>query len=118
VQEKLATWPSTEGINAHLTAAIALAEPSPGGLLMPNQSLLYAGRVTALSQLPAMMHIARELCGGQICITPDKATFANPESPVAREVLHGRATTGRPTTAASCSPSAATCSTATTPATG
>ena len=46
---------------------------------MPNQSLLYAGRVFALSQLPAMMHLARELCGGQICITPDAASFANPE---------------------------------------
>jgi 4-hydroxyphenylacetate 3-monooxygenase len=78
VQEKLANLAVyRESINAHLTAAITLAEPSPGGLLMPNQSLLYAGRVTALSQLPAMMHIARELCGGQICITPDAATFAN-----------------------------------------
>jgi len=80
VQEKLATLAVyRENINAHLTAAVTLAEPSPGGLLMPNQSLLYAGRVTALSQLPAMMHIARELCGGQICITPDAATFANPD---------------------------------------
>ena len=80
VQEKLATLAVyRENINAHLIAAITLAEPSPGGLLMPNQSLLYAGRVTALSQLPAMMHIARELCGGQICITPDAATFANPD---------------------------------------
>jgi 4-hydroxyphenylacetate 3-monooxygenase len=80
VQEKLATLAVyRESINAHLTAAVTLAEPSPGGLLMPNQSLLYAGRVTALSQLPAMMHIARELCGGQICITPDAATFANPD---------------------------------------
>ena len=80
VQEKLAQLACyREGINAHLTAAIANAETSPGGLLMPNQSLLYAGRVTALSQLPAMMHIARELCGGQICITPDSATFSDPE---------------------------------------
>jgi 4-hydroxyphenylacetate 3-monooxygenase len=81
VQEKLATlavW--RENINAHLTAAISQAETSPAGLLMPNQSLLYAGRVTALSQLPAMMHIARELCGGQICITPDASTFADPEA--------------------------------------
>ena len=45
---------------------------------MPNQSLLYAGRVWAQTQLPQMMHIARELCGGQICITPDAATFAKP----------------------------------------
>jgi 4-hydroxyphenylacetate 3-monooxygenase len=27
-----------------------------------------------------MMHIARELCGGQICITPDAASFAHPVS--------------------------------------
>jgi 4-hydroxyphenylacetate 3-monooxygenase len=80
VQEKLATLACyRETINAHLTAAIALAEPSPGGLLMPNQSLLYSGRVVALSQLPAMMHTARELCGGQICITPDAAAFDDPD---------------------------------------
>lgn len=47
---------------------------------MPNQSLLYTGRVTALSQLPAMMHIARELCGGQICITPNSGAFAHPDT--------------------------------------
>lgn len=80
VQEKLAQLACyRETINAHLTAAISNAEPSPGGLLMPNQSLLYTGRVVALSQLPTMMHTARELCGGQICITPDSATFADPE---------------------------------------
>jgi len=79
VQEKLAElacW--REGINAHLTAAIALAETSPGGLLMPNQSLLMTGRVHAISNLPAMMHLARELCGGQICVTPDAAQFRHP----------------------------------------
>src|SRR5271163_3628003 len=76
VQDKLAQLAVyREGINAHLTAAIALAEKSPGGLLMPNQSLLFSGRVLACSQLHEMMHIARELCGGQICITPDKAAF-------------------------------------------
>lgn len=42
---------------------------------MPNQSLLYSGRVLACSQLHEVMHIARELCGGQICVTPDKAAF-------------------------------------------
>ena len=47
---------------------------------MPNQSLLYTGRVLACSQLPTMMHIARELCGGQICVTPDHATFETPET--------------------------------------
>ena len=81
VQEKLArlaVW--REGINAHMTAAIALAEKSPAGLMMPNQSLLYTGRVHALSNLNEMNHIARELCGGQICITPDVAAFETPET--------------------------------------
>jgi 4-hydroxyphenylacetate 3-monooxygenase len=27
-----------------------------------------------------MMHIARELCGGQICVTPDQASFESPET--------------------------------------
>jgi 4-hydroxyphenylacetate 3-monooxygenase len=81
VQEKLAQLAVyREGINAHLTAAIALAEQSPAGLLMPNQSLLYTGRVLACSQLHEMMHIARELCGGQICVTPDKASFDSPDT--------------------------------------
>ena len=81
VQEKLSQLAVyREGINAHLTAAIALPERSPGGLMMPNQSLLYTGRVHAGSQLPQMMHLARELCGGQICVTPDKASFDNPET--------------------------------------
>ena len=81
VQEKLSQLACfREGINAHLTAAIATAEVSPGGLTMPNQSLMYTGRVLATSQLPAMMHIARELCGGQICVTPDYATFQGAET--------------------------------------
>ena len=81
VQEKLAQLAVyREGINAHLTAAIALAQQSPAGLLMPNQSLLFAGRVLACSQLHEMMHIARELCGGQICVTPDKASFDSPQT--------------------------------------
>lgn len=80
VQEKLAQLACyRETINAHLTASIALAEKSPAGLLMPNQSLLYTGRVQACSKLPEMVHIARELCGGQICVTPDSATFDAPE---------------------------------------
>ncbi|MCW2884753.1 MAG: 4-hydroxyphenylacetate 3-monooxygenase [Streptosporangiaceae bacterium] len=81
VQEKLAQLACyREGINAHLTASIAAAKESPGGLLMPDPSLLYTGRVLACTQLPAMMHIARELCGGQICITPDVASFREPET--------------------------------------
>jgi 4-hydroxyphenylacetate 3-monooxygenase len=81
VREKLAELACyRETINAHLTAAIATATRSPAGLLMPNQSLLYTGRVHACSRLPAMMHLARELCGGQICVTPDSAAFEHPET--------------------------------------
>ena len=81
VQEKLAMLACyREGINAHLTAAIAQAEESPAGLLMPNQSFLMTGRVFACSQLHEMMHLARELCGGQICVTPDSASFRDPEA--------------------------------------
>ncbi|KQR78367.1 4-hydroxyphenylacetate 3-hydroxylase [Burkholderia sp. Leaf177] len=80
VQEKLSTLAVyRETINAHLTASIACGERSPAGLMMPNQSLLYTGRVQACSRLHEMMHLARELCGGQICVTPDSASFANPE---------------------------------------
>jgi 4-hydroxyphenylacetate 3-monooxygenase len=44
---------------------------------MPNQSLLYAGRIHACSNLPQIMHIARELCGGQLCVTPNAAAFTS-----------------------------------------
>jgi 4-hydroxyphenylacetate 3-monooxygenase len=27
-----------------------------------------------------MMHVARELCGGQICVTPDAASFRHPDT--------------------------------------
>jgi 4-hydroxyphenylacetate 3-monooxygenase len=81
VQEKLAQLAVyREGINAYLTAAIALAEKSPAGLMMPNHSLLFSGRVHACSQLHHMMHIAGELCGGQICVTPDAANFTDSEA--------------------------------------
>ena len=77
VREKLADLVCyREGINAHLVASVAEAQRSPAGLLMPHQSLLYAGRVHACANLPQMMHTARELCGGQICVTPSAAAFA------------------------------------------
>jgi len=81
VREKLAELAVyREGINAHLTAAIEMGEVSPAGLLMPNQALLYTGRVLACSQLPAMMHLARDLCGGQLCVSPSAASFASPDT--------------------------------------
>lgn len=80
VREKLAQLITyRETINAHLTAAVADAQQSPGGLMMPNQSLLYTGRVFALSQFPAMAHLARELVGGQLAVTPDADMIASEE---------------------------------------
>ncbi len=81
VMEKLAQLACyREGVNAHLTAAIAEAKRSPAGYLMPNPSLMFTGRVLACTQLPAMMHLTRELCGGQICITPDSSAFTSEET--------------------------------------
>ncbi len=79
VREKIAQIACyREGINAHLTAAIELAEPSPAGLLMPNQPMMYAGRVFASTQLPAVMHTVRDLCGCQVSLIPGKAMFDAP----------------------------------------
>jgi len=47
---------------------------------MPNQSLLMTGRYHAMSNLPTMMHLTRELCGGQICVTPNVASFESEET--------------------------------------
>ena len=48
--------------------------------MMPNQSLLYAGRVQPCAPLHDMMHLTRELCGGQLSLTPSAASFANPDT--------------------------------------
>ncbi|MET3291240.1 UNVERIFIED_CONTAM: 4-hydroxyphenylacetate 3-monooxygenase [Brevibacillus sp. OAP136] len=79
VKEKLVSLIGyRETINAHLTAAVADAQKSPGGLMMPNQSLLYTGRIFALANFPAMAHLTRELVGGQLAVTPDAATISDP----------------------------------------
>ena len=78
VQENISTLICyRETINAHLTAAIEDGFTSPAGLHTPNQSLLYAGRQHACYNLPRMLHIARELCGGQICLTPSIDSFSS-----------------------------------------
>jgi len=89
LQEKLAelaVW--REGINAHMTAAIAMAEPSENGFLMPNQSLLFTGRYYALSHLPRMMHLARELWRGtDLRYTQCRRFRGARDAAVARELL-------------------------------
>lgn len=81
VQERLARLAIfAEGINAHLTSAIVLARPGPTGLMMPDPSLLMCGRALATGQLPEMIHLTRELCGGQVALTPDQASFDAPDT--------------------------------------
>lgn len=81
VREKIAEVAAyREGINAFLTAAIELAEPSPSGLLMPNQQIMYSGRVFACTNLPSIMHTVRDLAGCQISLTPSAAQFKNPDT--------------------------------------
>lgn len=80
VQEKIAQLVCyRETINAHLTAAVAEAEETDGGLVMPNQSLLFTGRVYALRNFAEMSHLSRELVGGQLAVTPDMETMKMPE---------------------------------------
>lgn len=81
VREKIAQVAAyREGINAFLVAAVEMAEESPGGLLMPHQGTMYAGRVFACSNLPQIMHTVRDLAGCQISLTPSAAQFANPDT--------------------------------------
>jgi 4-hydroxyphenylacetate 3-monooxygenase len=81
VREKIAELACyREGINAHLTASIECAERSPRGLLMPNQHLLYTGRVLACTELPKAMHTTRDLCGCQVSLMPSESTFRDPEA--------------------------------------
>jgi 4-hydroxyphenylacetate 3-monooxygenase len=76
VREKLAQLACyRESIAAHLAASIEMAEESPGRLLMPNQALMYTGRVQACSRLPDMMHLVRDLCGCQISLVPSAGSF-------------------------------------------
>jgi 4-hydroxyphenylacetate 3-monooxygenase len=76
VREKIAQLACyRETIAAHLAASIEMAQESPGGLLMPDQALLYTGRVHACSQLPGMMHLVRDLCGCQISLVPSAEAF-------------------------------------------
>ena len=56
----------------------------------------------ACSNLPQMMHIARELCGGQICVTPNDAAFAIEGPSSGWTKFYSLNQTGRPRTGASC----------------
>ena len=100
-----------EGINAHLTAAIADGRAVAGRPADAEPvAALHRPCAAPAPSLPAMMHIARELFGGQICVTPDAATFRHPETgALAGEVLHHQRPLGRARTGGGCWPSRATC---------
>lgn len=80
VMEKLSVLAAYhESIRSHLIAAIESGSESASGLYTPHQSMLFSGRFSAVRDLPAMMHVARELAGGQIALTPDARSFRQPE---------------------------------------
>jgi 4-hydroxyphenylacetate 3-monooxygenase len=90
------SWPSSPAtaktINAHLTAVDGGGREEPGRPADAQPvAALYRPRPCLLNKLPAMMHMARELCGGQICVTPDAATCSpSPKRQVAEQVLLGQ----------------------------
>ena len=110
VREKLADLVCyREGINAHLIASIAEAHRSPGGLLMPHQSLLYAGRVHACANLAYM-------CTSRASSAAVRSALRRMRHPSPRRVrVNGSrnstpsTTGGRPKTAANCWPLSAIC---------
>ncbi|MEI2418249.1 4-hydroxyphenylacetate 3-hydroxylase N-terminal domain-containing protein [Orrella sp. JC864] len=82
-----------EAIHAHLTAAITLAEPSPAGLMMPNQSLLHAGLALAGAGLGETAAAARALCAAlhePAHAAPQQAAGPGRLLAYARDVLDSR----------------------------
>jgi 4-hydroxyphenylacetate 3-monooxygenase len=64
----ISTWMSSALLRTASAAAAIAAASRPGGVAAPTT---IKSRGT---------HVCRELCGGQICVTPDFAAFQDPET--------------------------------------
>ncbi len=106
VQEKLAQLACyREGINAHLTAAIATAERSPGGLLMPNQSLLYDGpRSGLLATASDDAYRPRAVRRADLRDAGCRRLPRPGDGPLAGKILHHQRRMAWPMTGAACWP--------------
>ncbi|NTA19854.1 4-hydroxyphenylacetate 3-hydroxylase N-terminal domain-containing protein [Agrobacterium tumefaciens] len=76
VREKLAELISyKEMAHAFIVGAIETGSVSPAGYWMPNQPMMYSGRYLLCENLHKIIHITRELCGGQPPLTSGHDTF-------------------------------------------
>ncbi len=66
-------------IEAFLLAAEAACETTVSGYVMPNQAIQNAGRVFCSQGYNGMVHLLREIAGGQAVMLPDRAMLSNPE---------------------------------------
>ncbi len=67
-------------IEAFLLAAEADCEVTRSGFVMPNQSIQNAGRIFCSQTYNQMVHLLREIVGGQAVMLPDEAMLADPTS--------------------------------------
>lgn len=80
VREKIASlMVYAQAIKAFILASETNLEKGPGGLYRPNQSIQNAGRLYASSEFNNAVQLLRDLGGGVQMISPDTATFENPE---------------------------------------
>jgi 4-hydroxyphenylacetate 3-monooxygenase len=76
VREKMAELVSyKEMAHAFIVGAIETGSRSPAGYWMPNQPMMFSGRYLLCENLHRIIHIARELCGGQPPLTAGHGTF-------------------------------------------
>jgi len=67
-------------IEALLLAAEAACETTASGYVMPNQAIQNAGRIFCSQNYNVMVHILREIAGGQIVMLPDQAMLDHPQT--------------------------------------
>ena len=68
-----------ETLNALVLASEAACERTETGLYMPNQSIQHAGRVYAATNYYQAVQDLRDISGGALIVTPDRASFELPE---------------------------------------
>ncbi|HXG36498.1 MAG TPA: 4-hydroxyphenylacetate 3-hydroxylase N-terminal domain-containing protein [Dehalococcoidia bacterium] len=68
-----------ETLRALISAAEHEAVPSPSGLLMPNPTKVFVGRVYGVQNLPPLLQMMRELCGSGILMSPTEEELKDPE---------------------------------------
>lgn len=69
-----------KAIEAFLLAAEADCETTRSGFVMPNQAIQNAGRIFCSQTYNQMVHLLREIVGGQAVMLPDEAMLADPTS--------------------------------------